>query len=275
MPVDAFGLALAAAIVHAGWNLLLADTDDVRAATAVMLLVGIVVLAPVAALTWDFTWGALPYAAGSATLELAYFALLALAYARAELSLVYPIARGLAPLLVLAVSVLLLSASARPLAAAGIVLVACGVLAVSAVRGRIADPAGVVLALLVGGSIAGYTLVDKEGLQHASPIAYLEVVSLFYGPAYALALGLRRGVGLVRAQVRGRVVLAGVGVVAAYGLVLAALARAPAAPVAAVRESSVLIAALLAPAVLGERLGAARLAGAAAIAAGVALVALS
>jgi cytochrome c oxidase subunit 2 len=66
------------------------------------VLTGVAVFAPVAALTWQVEWSAVPYMAASATAELAYFALLAAAYRRSDMSLVYPIARGLAPVLVLA-----------------------------------------------------------------------------------------------------------------------------------------------------------------------------
>jgi drug/metabolite transporter (DMT)-like permease len=273
MPLDACLLAFGAAILHAVWNLLVAGAEDSRAATAVMLLIGTVALAPVAAATWDFSWRALPYAASSALVELLYVALLALAYTRSELSVVYPIARGVAPVVVLVVSVTFLGVSTSAPAVAGIVLVALGVLLVSGARRG--DPLGVPLALAIAASIAGYTLLDKEGLHHAAPAAYLQVVSLLYAPAFGLTVAVRRGLAALRSQVRGRIVLGGIATVAAYGLVLAALDRAPAAPVAAVRESSVLIATVLAYFVLGEQVGRRRAAGATAIVAGVALVSLS
>src|SRR6185503_1510639 len=90
----ALGLALAAAVVHAAWNLALARGHDPEAATAVALLISLVVWAIPAALLGGVSADAVPYIAASSVLELAYFALLAAAYARAEMSLVYPIARG-------------------------------------------------------------------------------------------------------------------------------------------------------------------------------------
>ena len=102
MPLDALALALGAAGLHALWNLLLARERDTEAATAVALLALVVVLALPAALTWRVESAAVPFIVGSAALELAYVALLAAAYRRYELSLVYPVARGLAPVLALA-----------------------------------------------------------------------------------------------------------------------------------------------------------------------------
>ena len=104
MPADAFALALAAAFLHAIWNVLLARTRDPQAATAVTFCVAVVVWAPVAAARWRVEAGAWKYIAGSAAFELAYVILLATAYERARLSVFYPIARGLAPVLVLVVA---------------------------------------------------------------------------------------------------------------------------------------------------------------------------
>ena len=101
MPPSALLLALGAAMLHAGWNVLLARARDVRAATAVALVVGVILFAPFAAATWRVEVSALPWIACSAALELVYFVLLTAAYGRSDLSLVYPIARGVAPVLVL------------------------------------------------------------------------------------------------------------------------------------------------------------------------------
>src|SRR5207247_4320399 len=89
------------------WNLLLAGARDSEAAGGIALAAGAVLFAPVAALTWDVGAAAWPYIAASAALELAYFILLGRAYHHAELSLVYPIARGSAPVVVLIVSAVL------------------------------------------------------------------------------------------------------------------------------------------------------------------------
>jgi hypothetical protein len=75
----ALTLALGAAFLHASWNLLLARARDVQAATAVVLGISAVLVAPVAVVTWDVEWEVWPWALGSAVFELAYFALLAYA----------------------------------------------------------------------------------------------------------------------------------------------------------------------------------------------------
>ena len=96
----ALALVLASAAVHALWNTLLSDADDPFASSAVSLLAAAAAFAVPALLTWQVDGAAIPYLLGSAVLELAYFGLLAAAYARAELTFVYPIARGSAPVLV-------------------------------------------------------------------------------------------------------------------------------------------------------------------------------
>src|SRR5262249_21637706 len=94
MPAPAFGLALAAAFLHAIWNLMLARERDPEAATAVALVAAVAVFAPVTAVVWRADARVWPFILTSSLLQLLYFALLAAAYARAELSVVYPIARG-------------------------------------------------------------------------------------------------------------------------------------------------------------------------------------
>src|SRR5207244_13048608 len=130
------------------------------------------------------------------------------------------------------------------------------------------------LALAVGACIAGYTLVDKHGIRHAGPIPYLELVVIPVAVAYAGTVALTRGLPALRAQIRPAPIAAGVATFGAYVLVLAALRLAAAAPVAAVRETSVVIATALAAVVLRERVGPLRMLGAVAVAGGVALVAV-
>lgn len=265
-------MALGAALIHALWNLALADAEDTHSATAVALVAGLIVLAPFAVAFGSVSSSVWPWAAGSAALELAYFALLASAYARAELSVVYPLSRGFAPVLVLVTSVAVLSAGASWAQAAGVVGVGVGVLLVRDLRGR-PGASDVVLSLGIACAIAGYTLVDNEGVEHADALAYLALVLVPPALVY-LTVMLRVRPASVRAQLRAPVLLAGVGMVAAYGLILAALEIAPAAPVAAVREASVLIATALAGRLLSEDVGPKRLGGAALIVAGIAAIAL-
>jgi drug/metabolite transporter (DMT)-like permease len=260
--------------VHATWNLLMARAADSVAGTAVALATGALVLAPIAAVAGHVHAAALPYAAASIAFELAYFALLATAYDRAPLSVIYPLARGAAPVLVLLVSALALGVGLSAAQATGVALVAIGVLLVRGLRDRPA-PIDLVLALGVAACLAGYTLVDKEALRDASPLPYLEVVLAPTAIVYLVAVLWRRGAAEVRAAVTPGVLLAGVGMFAAYALTLAALRIAPAAAVAAVRECSVVIATGLAAVFLGERVGPERAAGAVVVTAGIALIAIA
>jgi drug/metabolite transporter (DMT)-like permease len=274
MAVTALLLALAAAVVHAIWNLLIADAEDPQSAAAVAVAVGVVVFAPVAAWSWRLESSALAYAAGSSALELLYLALLTTGYTVAAMSFVYPIARGSAPVLVLAVSALALGRRLSVVAAVGVLLVAGGIVLVRGLRGGTTRVRHLGLALSVGACIAGYTLLDQRGIRHASPIAYLELVLAVTAAAYVAGVWRARGAGALHRAVTWRTVLAGVGVFGSYVLVLAALRLAPAASVAAVRESSVVIAAVWLALSGRERVGAERLAGAVAVVAGIALISL-
>ena len=273
MSAVAFALALGSAFLHAFWNVLLARERDVEAATAVAMATSVLVFAPVAALSWDVDARVWPFVAVTSVLQLTYFALLATAYRRAEISFVYPVARGVAPVLVLLVGVVALGVGASAAQAAGVVLVGVGVLLVRGLGHS--EPAGLAFGLAIASVIAAYTLVDKDGIAYASPIVYLELGMVPAAFGYLLlVLSLRSGRARVRAAVRPTPAAAGLISFAAYALVLAALQRAPAAPVAAVRETSVVIVAVLAAAMLKERVGPTRLAGAVTVVLGVALLAL-
>jgi drug/metabolite transporter (DMT)-like permease len=273
MPASALALALAAAFVHALWNLILARDRDPEAATAVALLAPVIVFAPVAVLTWDVDARVWPFVAVTSLLQLLYFALLATAYRRADLSFVYPIARGLAPVVVLVVGIVAFSQRASAAQATGVLVIATGVLLVRGPRGR-ADLRDGALALGIAGCIAAYTLVDKHGIAYADPIVYLELGMVPAALGYLLGFRALAGPRRLREQRLAVPALAGVLSFAAYVLVLAALERASAASVAAVRETSVVIATALAVPFLRERVGPWRLAGAVLVVGGVALLAL-
>jgi drug/metabolite transporter (DMT)-like permease len=271
VPASAFALALAAAFVHALWNLLIARARDPEAATAVALIAAIVVFAPVTVFFWDVEPEAWPYIAGTSAFHLAYFGLLAAAYRRAELSIVYPLARGVAPVLILVVSVAAFGVATSAGQAAGVCLVGAGVLLVRGLKRR-ADRTGVLLGLGTALTIAGYTLVDNQGVEHANPIAYLELTTTFAGLVYATGVLVAKGSPALRREVNGSTVVAGLAMFGAYALVLAALQLAAAAPVAAVRETSIVIATAGAALFLKERFGPARMVGAVLVVLGIALL---
>ena len=273
MPTSALLLALAAAFVHACWNLLLARPRDPEAAMAVALVVSIVAFAPVTAIFGQIQSRVWPYLLVTGLFQLAYFALLGAAYRRLELSVVYPVARGSAPVLVLLAGVVAFGKSTSWGQALGVLLVGCGVVLVSGLTQ--ADRRGIAFGLVIAGCIASYTLIDKRGIRYASPIAYLELSMIIPTLVYAGVVLRWKGRSAVRAAVSWPTCVAGLATFVAYALVLAALQRASAASVAAVRETSVLIAAALAGVFLKERVGVERFSGAALVVAGVALLSLS
>jgi drug/metabolite transporter (DMT)-like permease len=273
MPTSALLLALAAAAVHATWNLLLSGADDTHSASAVALVAGTLLFAPVAIVGWRLDSAAIPYVAGSSALEVLYMALLSTAYSVAAMGFVYPIARGSAPVLVLLAGAIVAGAAVSLAAAVGVVLVAVGIVLVRGVRSA-ARPRELMLALSVGACIAAYTLVDKHGIMHAAPISYLEVVFGVTAVVYLLGVWRVRGAAALRAAIGWSTVLAGIGFFAAYALTLAALRLAPAASVAAVRESSVVMAAAVLAITGREEMGAGRLAGAVTVVAGIVLISL-
>ncbi|MEA2408555.1 MAG: hypothetical protein QOE69_2674 [Thermoleophilaceae bacterium] len=275
MPVSAVALALGAAFLHAGWNVLLAGSRDVRASTAGLLLWGVVLLAPAALITGGVSTSALPYIACSAALELVYFVLLARAYDGGEVSVIYPIARGSAPVVVLVFGAIALKESVPAGAIVGVLLVASGVLLVGLgvfpfrfARENALPLRDVWFGLAIGLVIAAYTLVDSEGVERADPIAYLALV---IAPCAVLYPAVTK----VRPDVGARTALTAAATFGAFLMVLAAFRLAPAAPVAATRESSVVIAALLGAVVLHERVDASRIAGALAVVLGVGAIAYS
>ena len=277
MPASAFLLAFAAAWIHGSSNVFLGRRREPEAAFAVMLVVGVVAFGPATVFTWHVHASAIPYIAASGACELGYFAFLAAAYRVSEVSLVYPVARGTAPVLVLLGTVVFLGRGATAGQVIGIVAVAGGILLVRGFRVALAahDARGFLLALVTGVFIAGYTLIDKEGLKHASPIPYIELVLVLPSFGYMLVVRKIRGWQAMRGETTLRLCSVGAILMGTYVLVLYALKLAPAASVSAVRETSVVVASGIAALVAHERVGLSRFAGAVLVAGGVALVALT
>jgi uncharacterized membrane protein len=268
-------LVLAAAVIHAAWNMLIAGARDNQATLAVATAVGVIVAAPLAIVRWHVDSAAWPFIIASSIAELIYFWLLTAAYQRAELSLVYPIARGTAPVLVLIVSVGVLGATSSVAQAVGVALVGLGVLLVRGIRrGTAARWSDVGLALAVAVSIASYTLIDKQGVQHADPVSYVVLILAMPALAGLAYVAARGGTKRVRAAMNARSVVGGVFSIRAYGLILFALTQAAAASVAATREVSVVFAAILGAVFLHERVGVGRLVGSVVVVVGIALIVL-
>ena len=197
----------------------------------------------------------------SAALELAYFALLAAVYARADYSFAYPVARGSAPVLVLLICVIALGAPVSLAAAVGVLAVTGGVLLVRGVGSAAADAASLVAR--ARRRRLHRRLHARRRPRHPprrrDPVLRARPRRLRAIP-YAAAIVGPRGTAALGPPSTGARAAAGVGMVAAYLLVLAALERAEAAPVAALRETSVVMAAAGAAIAGREKVPPARLA---------------
>ena len=311
MPPLAIGLVLVAAVLHVTWNVLLKSAGDPLRAAATGIAAAGVVLAPLAAVAW-WASGApavppevIPLAIASGALEVLYFVLLSAAYRRGDLSVVYPIARGTAPLLAVVAGVVLLGERLPILGWVGVGLLLAGLLALqrpwralsrSALRGAGSSP--VPFALGTGVAIAAYSALDRIAVRLVQPWLYaallwvvmaVGLVVLVYvldrraggaAPAGAgRSMAGAEGVGTARvAVIRWRAVLGGLLTLVAYLLVLGAFAIAPLAAVAPLRESAIVLASAWGVGRLGEaehrRDAALRLGAAAVVLAGAALLAL-
>jgi hypothetical protein len=234
----AVGLALLAALLHATWNTLLARVPRGHDTTAVALAIGLLAWTPLALARWRVSADVWVYVAASAAFELAYFAALNLAYVRTPAHTTYPIARGLAPVLLLAAT----AVGTRTTAMDGLAIAVASTGILLSSRGA-TDRKAAVYALPVAVCIAGYTFVDSRGLRYADSATYLWLVMI---PVVLVLLAARLIAGhgaMLRAELRLTTMAVGVSVFSAYGLVLAALALVTTAQVpavAAIRESSLL-----------------------------------
>lgn len=242
MPPLALALVLLAALLHAGWNLLLHGTDDRLAAATVAGLVAGIALLPAIILTPP--WQVWPLIVLSALAECAYALCLTTAYRLGALSLVYPLARGAAPLLVTLGGWLLLSQQPTPWALAGAAALALGLSSVAlAGKRQGGQGAAIGFALLTGVFIATYATIDAGAVRQVNPVSYLGAVIGLQG---IVLVGVLRGdLARLRRAVWPGIKIA-IGSTAAYLLVLLAFQRANAGPVATLREVSVLIGVLLA-----------------------------
>jgi drug/metabolite transporter (DMT)-like permease len=237
----ALALVLTAAVIHAGWNRLLHGATDRMASAIVGMAVGAVLLLPFTIASPPA--GVWPLVLASGVAEAGYLSFLTAAYRRGELSFTYPIARGIAPFLVTLGGALLLAQPLTTGRVLGSLALGIGLVVIS--RAGLAAGRGlaVTFAVLTGLTIAAYSVIDARAVRSASPIAYLGAVTLV--EAVILLVAVRPAWQRLRA---GAVAGAGVGAgsIAAYLLVLFAFQRAPAAPVATLRELAILFGILLA-----------------------------
>ncbi|MFI5281691.1 MAG: EamA family transporter [Candidatus Dormibacterales bacterium] len=284
MIAAAIGLSLAAAAIHGTWNVLVKVSGDPLATFRRATVVAVVLTALPTAVAWWLAGkpGLSPAAAGwcflSAIFELIYLWLLSTAYRRGELSVVYPIARGSAPLLAVIAGLGLLGERLATTQLIGIGLLLVGIIAVTLPQtsGRATLPA-----LLTGVAIATYTSIDRIGVRLTTPWLYCWLLTALIGIGLVVSMrvGARFGVGLSQsAQATqptwNQSALIGILMWGGYLLVLWALSLGPLSVVAPVRETAVVAVAVWGVWRLGEKRGAAlKLSGALATLVGVALLA--
>lgn len=247
-------LVLVSAGLHVAWNVRLKTAGDpLRAATVGLLAASIGIVPAGVAAWWLAGQPALPVegialALVSGVLEAVYFILLSAAYRRGDLSVVYPIARGTAPLLAVVIGVGLLGERLGVAGSIGVALLLVGFLLLQrpwqAVRGHGLDPS-VVFAFATGVSIATYTAIDRIGTRLIDPLTYAAI--LWVTGAVLLVLWIRfvAGAGLFAGGREGlrSAAIGGWLTLAAYMLVLWALSVAPLSGVAPLRESASVFAA--------------------------------
>jgi len=278
----ALGLVIGAAVIHAGWNALAKRASDPLAflwcagvvATVVYLPGVLYVIAPT-----GFPPSALPFVVATILLHSAYFWSLGRAYHAGDLSVVYPIARGVGVVLVPVLAFLLFDERLSRAGSLGIALVALGIFTLHWRRRQHAAPRlapGAGWAVATGVLIAGYSLVDKAGVARLHPLAYIGLMEL--GASLVLLpamLGRRAALSREWRTNRRPVLVAAVLSPGAYLLVLFAFQLSKAAYVVAGREVSIVLSALIGSLWMREGQLGQRLAGAAVVAAGVVCVALA
>jgi drug/metabolite transporter (DMT)-like permease len=276
---------LVAAVLHAGWNVLLKTSGDTLWTAVRLQAIGTAILLPIGVTAW--LWNRMPavpaeafwLAIASGVVEAIYFVCLSAAYSRGALSLVYPLARGSAPLLAVAVGILLLGERLAPGALVGVGCLLVGILLVARpwqaiqAAGR-AQRGAIGFALATGASIAAYSAIDRLGVRATEPWLYGSILAVAATTFLAIAVVIGRRIGLLapaptpvadpiagaspaprpRANVA-RDALAGVLALAAYLLVLTAYSIAPLATVAPLRESGIVLAAAWGSIRLGEAAG--------------------
>jgi drug/metabolite transporter (DMT)-like permease len=258
-------LVLASAFLHATWNARANDGADRSIELAIAYATGALFLSPW--LLADPPTEVVGFMVLSGLAHGGYIAFLAQAYRRGGLATTYPLARGTAPLLVAGAGVWLLGQTPSPATVAGAAVVAAGLAVIGGVAWGKGERMAIVMALVTGGFIASYTLLDARGVEETNELGYFSAAS-FVATGLVLAL-TRPTIGRLRASVVPGLKI-GVFSTAAYGLVLLAYSRADAANVATLRGTSILFGLMLVRRTVTRRLGA----GALAVVAGAVLVAV-
>ncbi len=279
MSLALIALVLLAALLHASWNALQKSAADPAWAKVLYAPASIVMLAPLtlavplpAAQVW-------PWLLGGSALHVAYAVLLYWAFEHGELGEIYPISRGASPVMVTAGGVIFAGDAMTALQVAGVVAVCGGIIALRRSGGRALPRKGLVLALLTAASTAGYTVLDGIGARLSDDrhgfIVWLFLINAICSGAFFWTF--QRPTDLRAFPVRRELIKAlAIPVVSmtSFGMIIWATTLAPLGAISALRETSVVFAAILGWLFLGERFSPRRIAACVAVAAGAALVAL-
>lgn len=248
-------LALGAAVIHAAWNFVAkrADGDRYMVLWAQFFAGGLVALPLMVGvhLIWGMPWQGYAWGALSGCIHLPYTWLLAKAYTHGDFSVSYPVARGGGAALAAIGGVVLLGDHLSMLEVAGIAIVVAGLMLLA----HGASGPNISMALAVAATIGTYTIIDAKGARATESIGYIFITfvcTALTNTTFGLATGRRTEMsGMLRANWQ-RAVVTGVASLVTYGLVLVAVQRAPVGYVTALRESSVVLAALAGWKLLGE-----------------------
>ena len=236
------------ALLHASWNALVKSSTDKTLDTALIHVLCSVVALPFCWYVGPPVPQAWPFIVASLVIHVGYYFALAGAYKHGELGLTYPLMRGTAPMLVALASLALLGEALNSLGWVGVLLISGGVLLLGASAGLMRHRKAVLFALSNAVLIAIYTVVDAKGARTSGHVAqYVAMLFVLDGWPFAAMVWVHRK-GRVWPYVRQRWPVALGGAVASlgsYGIALWAMTVAPVAMVAALRETSVLFAAIL------------------------------
>lgn len=273
-------MVLLAAVLHAGWNAFVKFSGDrfltftaIRGTGTVLGLLGVAFVPFPAAQAW-------PYLIAGIVIHNCYYVSLLQAYRFGDLSHVYPLSRGIAPVTVAVLAAVFAGEAPNAGAVAGIALVSVGIIGLMFSGPGVKDGGlkPLLLAAVTGLFIASYTVVDGLGIRLGeTAVGYIVWLNAGEGIPFMLAalVSKPREAGTFLKRNWRRTTGAGVVMVLAYALVLYALSQGAMAHVSALRETSVLFAVILGVVVLGEPLGLLRLAAAAVIVAGVIVLQVS
>lgn len=268
---------LLAAVTHASWNAIAHHITDKFVGFTLIAFGGMVIGLAMAVFTPVPAAAAWPYMVGSGILHIAYYALLMRSFRLGDFGQAYPIARGTAPLVVTVLAAVFAHEVPDGWALAGVAVSCVGLTGVAlwGLRGRRPNWPAIVAALATGLTIAAYTVVDGLGVRDSGTalgyIAWLMACQGVVLPVYAVYRWRGRTLAVVRPFAALGFLGAALSVLA-YGFVLWAQTRAELAPVAALRESSIIVGAGIGAVFFKERFGVARVAGAGLVVVGIGLM---